>query len=72
MTGGLYIAIFVNDWQNGILVAFFAVALAVIESVYFYKRRVMFGASGRWRRLAILPAFLLFVQRARLSTPSVD
>ena len=53
MAGGLYIAIFVNDWQNGILVTFFVVALAVIESVYFYKRRVMSGASGRWRRLEL-------------------
>ncbi len=49
--GGLYIAFEVNDWQNTIITALGSAAITMVYSAYFYKRRAMFGATGRWRRL---------------------
>ncbi len=49
--GGLYIAFVAYDWPNRVFVAFAAVAMSVVPFAYFYKRRAMFGASRRWRRL---------------------
>ena len=51
MWGGLYIAFLANDWQNRMFVALSAAAMTVVFFAYFYKRRAMFGAKGRWRRL---------------------
>ena len=49
--GGLYMAFVANDWQNRMFVALSAAAMTVVFFAYFYKRRAMFRAKGRWRRL---------------------
>jgi hypothetical protein len=49
--GGLCIVFVTYDWLNRIGVAVVAVAVSVFPFAYFYKRRAMFGARGRWRRL---------------------
>jgi len=49
--GGLYVAFVASDWQNRIFVALATVPMTVLPLGYFYKRRAMFRARGRWRRL---------------------
>ena len=49
--GGLYIALVASDWRNRLFVALATVLMTVAFFGYFYKRRAMFGAKGRWRRL---------------------
>ena len=49
--GGLYIALVASDWRNRLFVALATVLMTVVFFAYFYKRRAMFGATGRWRRL---------------------
>ena len=50
MWGGYYMAFVARDWMNRAFVAF-SITSSVIPFAYFYKRRAMFGARGRWQRL---------------------
>jgi hypothetical protein len=49
--GGLHMVFFAYDWPTRIGVALVAVATSVFSFAYFYKRRAMFRARRRWRRL---------------------
>lgn len=49
--GGLYMTLVASDWPNRLFVALATVLMTVVFFAYVYKRRAMFGAKGRWRRL---------------------
>jgi len=49
--GTYYMAVIAREPHDKTIVAVGAVALSVLQFVYFYKRRAMFGARWRWERL---------------------
>lgn len=49
--GGYYMAFVSHHWTDRAYVAVAAVTMSVLQFVYFYKRRAMFGARWRWGRL---------------------
>ena len=49
--GGLYATLIARDWGSRAVVGVFSLAMSVVCFSYFYKRRALFRAAGRWQRL---------------------
>jgi hypothetical protein len=49
--GALYMAFVALTWADRVMVAVLSLAMSAINFAYFYKRRALFRANGRWRWL---------------------